>query len=258
MKILVQRLFYMSFDELLLCPVHISAIVLGKCVSGVIRALLSCTVLMAVATVLWSWAMQSGRLSGETAWLAALAGLFVFFVALFCELLAAHTALSFTSLFAAVFSGVIYPILIASLARLRCMDAGHAFPYLTLTVFLLSMIGRACGKHKLAPVVSPKKTWEGVIGGVICNIAFMLLYLFLISKFCGVTVRYWTAPIYGVLGAAASVVGDLTLSVVKRQVKLKDYGNLIPGHGGILDRFDSTMLVAPLTELLVLVLPFAV
>lgn len=230
------------------------------------KRILCYTVLMAVATVLWSWAMQSGRLTGEKAWLAALAGLFVFFVALFCELLAAHTALSFTSLFAAVFSGVIYPLLIASLARLRCMDAGHAFPYLTLTVFLLSMIadsgayfvGRACGKHKLAPVVSPKKTWEGVIGGVICNIAFMLLYLFLISKFCGVTVRYWTAPIYGVLGAAASVVGDLTLSVVKRQVKLKDYGNLIPGHGGILDRFDSTMLVAPLTELLVLLLPFAV
>ena len=67
-----------------------------------------------------------------------------------------------------------------------------------------------------------------------------------------------TACIYGILGAVASIIGDLTLSVIKRQVKIKDYGNLMPGHGGILDRFDSTMMVAPLVEILLLLIPFAV
>ena len=59
------------------------------------------------------------------------------------------------------------------------------------------------------------------------------------------------------VGAIGSIIGDLTLSVVKRQVGIKDYGNLLPGHGGILDRFDSTMIVAPLTEILMLLIPFA-
>lgn len=64
--------------------------------------------------------------------------------------------------------------------------------------------------------------------------------------------------LYGALGAGASILGDLGFSAVKRQMNLKDYGNLIPGHGGILDRFDSMMLVAPLMEILLRMLPFAV
>lgn len=194
-----------------------------------------------------------------------LALVLVYITLLFCEILASHGKLPFTSLAAALFSGLVYPLLLGSLVRLRCMDEGSGFAYYTLSVFLLSMIadsgayfaGRAFGKHKLAPVISPKKTVEGVIGGVIANVLFMLLYMFLISRFGGVAVHYWTAPVYGILGAAASVAGDLSLSAVKRQTGIKDYGNLLPGHGGILDRFDSTMLVAPLTELLVILIPFA-
>ena len=71
-------------------------------------------------------------------------------------------------------------------------------------------------------------------------------------------VNYWLALVYGLLGAVAGVMGDLSMSVIKRQTGIKDYGNLIPGHGGILDRFDSVMITAPLTEALLLMIPFMV
>lgn len=227
------------------------------------KRILTYTAIAAAANVMLSW-LGAAVISSQTLWLITLAGLFLFFTALFCELLAAHTAVDFRSVCVALFSGFVYPFLIGALVRLRCMDGGEFY---IITAFLLSMIadsgayfvGRAFGKHKLAPIVSPKKTVEGVIGGVVTNVAVMAIYTLLLNKCFGFTqVNYLYAALYGVLGAVASVLGDLTLSVVKRQVGLKDYGNLIPGHGGILDRFDSTMLVAPLTELLVLLIPFAV
>lgn len=228
------------------------------------RRILVYTVVAAMANVMWSWLRACSIVSEQTLWLCALLGLFVYFCALFCELLAAHTELRFTAVCVALFSGFVYPFLIGALVRLRGMDGGKFY---ILVAFLLSMVadsgayfvGRACGKHKLAPIVSPKKTVEGAVGGVVCNIVFLCPYTLLLNKCFGFTqVNYFYAAIYGVLGAVASIVGDLTLSVVKRQVGIKDYGNLIPGHGGILDRFDSTMLVAPLTELLILLIPFAV
>ncbi len=222
------------------------------------------TVVSAMATVMWSWLRACAVVSEQMLWLLTLAGLFVYFSLLFCELLAAHAKLKFTDLCVALFAGLVYPFLIGALVRLRAMNGGNFF---ILVAFLLSMVadsgayfvGRACGKHKLAPVISPKKTVEGAIGGIVTNILAMCLYTFLLHRFFGFTqVNYLYAAIYGVLGALGSIVGDLTLSVVKRQVGIKDYGNLFPGHGGILDRFDSTMIVAPLAELLLLAIPFAV
>ena len=74
----------------------------------------------------------------------------------------------------------------------------------------------------------------------------------------GITVNFLFAAVYGVIGAAAATFGDLMFSVIKRQTGIKDYGKLLPGHGGILDRFDSVTMVAPAAELLLLILPLAV
>ncbi len=108
--------------------------------------------------------------------------------------------------------------------------------------------GTFFGKHKLCPNISPKKTVEGLIGGVICNGIFMfiisLIYQNVIMK-GSVSINL---PIMGVLGmicALLGLLGDLTASLIKRQCKLKDYGNIMPGHGGIMDRFDSVLFVSP-------------
>ena len=119
-------------------------------------------------------------------------------------------------------------------------------------------VGRAFGRRRLAPLISPKKTVEGAVGGVISAVAAMLIYGIILRFGFGFEVNFIYAFIYGVLCSVASVVGDLVFSVVKRQVKLKDYGNILPGHGGILDRFDSMVVVAPLVEAFILLIPFAV
>ena len=228
------------------------------------KRIVAYTALMAAAVVMWSWLRACAVVSERALWLSMLLGLFLFACLLFTELLAAHTELKFTALCVALFSGVVYPFLIGALVRLRGMESGK---YYILVAFLISMVadsgayfvGKACGKHKLAPVVSPKKTVEGAVGGVVVNILGMMLYTLILNKCFGFTqINYFYAAIYGVVGALGSMLGDLTLSVVKRQVGIKDYGNLIPGHGGILDRFDSTMICAPIAEILVMLIPFAV
>ncbi|SDE78603.1 phosphatidate cytidylyltransferase [Eubacterium pyruvativorans] len=96
------------------------------------------------------------------------------------------------------------------------------------------------GKHKMCPNLSPKKTFEGLAGGIIGSAVCCGLFgYFLCREFL------WSCVIIGFLGAAISVCGDLTASAYKRKMGIKDYGNLIPGHGGIMDRFDSVLFTAP-------------
>ena len=123
--------------------------------------------------------------------------------------------------------------------------------------------GRAFGKHKLCPVVSPHKTVEGAIGGVIGTMAFGVLATVIYSFAANRTVAftrsnigismYGIIALLGVVAAVRGIYGDLFASVVKRQCGIKDYGVIFPGHGGIMDRFDSVMFIAPFVTMVITV-----
>ena len=160
-------------------------------------------------------------------------------------------------------AALIVHYLLTSLVRVLAMRLGR---YYIIVPFLMAFLpdtgayfaGRAFGKRKLAPVISPKKTIEGVIGGAVSSVLGMLLYAVIMGVAFDMQVNYLYAILFGLASAAGSVFGDLCFSVIKRQTGIKDYGNLIPGHGGILDRFDSMMLVGPLMEAMLLIMPLAV
>ena len=112
------------------------------------------------------------------------------------------------------------------------------------------LVGSKFGKHKLAPVVSPKKTVEGAVGGVVGGAVLVLIAAVIMNRTLDLEMPLWSAVVLGAVGAVLGEIGDLSFSVIKRQTGIKDYGHIFPGHGGVLDRFDSVLFVAPFAELL--------
>ena len=108
-------------------------------------------------------------------------------------------------------------------------------------------VGSTIGKHKLCPEISPKKTVEGAVGGILSSVVVTLILVFAFS----VTEKLLAALILTVPFCVLGMIGDLFASAIKRTAGIKDYGNLIPGHGGILDRFDSIIMIAPLFSIFV-------
>lgn len=111
-------------------------------------------------------------------------------------------------------------------------------------------VGSSMGKHKLCPSISPHKTVEGFIGGIFFNVVYFVLFAVIYSAICkrnnvGFAIDPFSAVIVAMVCAVLGTIGDLTASVLKRQLEIKDFGKLMPGHGGLLDRFDSVLLVLP-------------
>lgn len=152
----------------------------------------------------------------------------------------------------AAFFGVFYVgIMLSYVYKTRALADGVFIVWL---IFICSWICDTCaycvgvllGKHKLAPKLSPKKSIEGSIGGILGAALIGVIYAFLIkNRLVSIKNPYLACAVICALGAVISQLGDLAASGIKRNYDVKDYGKLIPGHGGILDRFDSVIFTAP-------------
>ena len=253
---------------LMVAPTIITSIVWGLLLAIAVYELLYCTGLvrearlvvyaavMAFAICMWSY---YGSIQAY-----GLLGLLIFIGVLFGEMMMSHVKLTFDKICMCFFAGFLVPYLLSSLIRILIMS--RVGRYMVLIPFIVAFTsdagayfaGRFFGQHKLAPVISQHKTIEGAIGGMIAAVVCMLIYGAILQFAFDFRVNFGYAIIYGLLGSIVGVLGDLCFSVVKRQTGIKDYGNLIPGHGGVLDRFDSMLMVGPLMEALLILIPMAV
>ena len=184
----------------------------------------------------------------------------VFLLALFARLLQKHATVGAQEAACAAFGGICLPYLLLSLIRI--FQIPEIGPFLVLLPLVAAWGSDTCalfagilfGKHKLAPVVSPKKTVEGAVGGVVGATVIMLAVVAVFNRFTPVDIPFFAAAVLGAVGAVIGQLGDLTFSVIKRQTGIKDYGHIFPGHGGVLDRFDSVIFVAPVVELVLQIL----
>ena len=117
------------------------------------------------------------------------------------------------------------------------------------------LVGSMIGKHKLIPEISPKKTVEGSIGGIVFASGGFVLFGYIVSVTAGLNPNYIALLAAGLISSVVSQIGDLIASFIKREHGVKDYGRLLPGHGGIMDRFDSALAVSSVLMAISLIFP---
>lgn len=168
-----------------------------------------------------------------------------------------HEKLKFEQVFTLVLAMLLIPASMGGCVALNAISKTYGIMYVVLALcgaWLADsgayFVGTFLGKHKLCPSISPKKTVEGFVGGIVTNGLLFLAIVFVYAKIMhsrgtSLDVNYLATFFLGNLCALVGTMGDLTASLIKRQKKIKDYGNIMPGHGGLYDRFDSVVFVVP-------------
>lgn len=182
--------------------------------------------------------------------------IYLFVAVLFGVYLIRHTTIDWSHLALLVMGLVYIPYFLSHIIAIRELELGRFYIWLVfigafMTDTCAYFVGCGIGKTKLCPAISPKKTVAGAVGGIVgCGICFLLYGVVVNTVFAsslgGGHFSLIRLFIMGLICAVLSEIGDLVASLLKRQYQIKDFGNLLPGHGGILDRCDSIILVAPM------------
>lgn len=218
---------------------------------------------MQAVTILAAAALPFGSWAGWGTAYVNLVSFVVTAVCFWCAIRAydeGNARIGFFHVLASLFAGVIIPLALSALVELRRMDHGK---YLVLLAVLLTFVtdagayfaGVFLGRHRGVTKVSPNKSVEGYIGGFVSGAVFAVLYGLVAEKIDGGSVNLLSLALCGLFGAVATEVGDLAFSFIKRQYGVKDFGHLLPGHGGMLDRFDSMLFCGPVVLFIVQCLP---
>lgn len=167
-----------------------------------------------------------------------------------------HKTVSFEQVLACGSSGGLLPVALSCIVLVRYTPCGEPLGVFIIIYLLFCawfgdsgayFVGTFLGKHKLCPGISPKKTVEGLIGGVVTVGVIVALTVFICNTFffSERPLSYLVLVPLSMVASLVGVVGDLSASVIKREYNVKDFGNIMPGHGGVIDRFDSVIFVAP-------------
>ena len=193
----------------------------------------------------------------------------VFIISLLAIMLKFYEKTKFEHVAFAIFGSIIIPAALSTIFSVRdlCVNYPDLFKrshsvFLILFAMFSAWISDTCayfvgskfGKHKLAPKISPKKSVEGAIGGIVGNVIVCVIAFLICDYFCfgdKDTIKLWMVIVASPVVSALGMMGDLSASVIKRNFGEKDFGNLFPGHGGVLDRVDSFILTMPVTYALI-------
>ncbi len=173
------------------------------------------------------------------------------------------SAVKFNDCAAVIFSTVVISVFLSNIILLR-KEFKHGLFYMILAICCYAwatdifayIVGVCIGKHKFSPNISPKKSLEGSIGGTLCCIIFSVLVTFIYSVIMDFSVNYVLVFVFSLLCSLVGQVGDFSFSYIKRSYGIKDFGKILPGHGGVLDRLDSLIFISPCLYMLLSVKEF--